>query len=255
MYQNLRVEKSQNICRITLNHPPVNAWNLAMMEEFEAAVKDTEDDGSIRVLVITGAGAKCFSAGFDIRDAANAIKISAIGKELWTRLDQFSKPVIAAINGFAMGGGFELALSCHFRIMVDNPKATIGLTELNLGIIPGWGGTQRLTHLVGRSKALEMILFSKRIDAREALDLGVINSISSAETLLEDAMEMAQVLAKRPPLAVGSVLKAMTALEYEGMRAGLEAEQQGNLVVAKSKDRVEGFTAFLEKREPVFKGE
>lgn len=255
-YRNLRVEKKQSICLITLNHPPVNAWNLAMMQEFEAAVIDAQNDDSIRVVVITGAGEKCFSAGFDIRDAANALKISGIGKALWTRLDQFSKPVIAAINGFALGGGFELSLSCHFRIMVDNPDATVGLTELNLGIIPGWGGTQRLTRLVGRSKALEMILFSQRIGAAEALDLGLMNSLSSADNLMGDAMAMAKVLAKRPPLAVASVLKAISARDYEGgMHAGLEAEQQGNLTVSASKDRLEGFNAFLEKREPVFKGE
>lgn len=254
-YQNLLVEKSQNVCLITLNHPPVNAWNLAMMEEFEAAVTAADADNDIRVLVITGAGEKCFSAGFDIKDAANALKISSIGKALWTRLDRFSKPVIAAINGFALGGGFELTLSCHFRIMVDNPKATVGLTELNLGIIPGWGGTQRLTRLAGRSKALEMILFSKRLNAQEALALGLINATASAETLLDETMAMARILAGRPPLAVASVLKAMTALDYEDMTAGLKAEHEGNLVVAESKDRLEGFTAFLEKRDPVFKGE
>ena len=168
-YQNLAVEKNQSVCIITLTHPPVNAWNLSMMEEFEAAVSDVEADPDVRVLIITGAGEKCFSAGFDVSDAVNAMKITGIARSLWKRLDCFTKPVIAALNGFAFGGGLELALCCHFRLMVDNPEASIGLTELNLGIIPGWGGTQRLTQLVGRSKALELILFSKRINADEAL--------------------------------------------------------------------------------------
>jgi len=164
-------------------------------------------------------------------------------------------PVIAAINGFALGGGLELALCCQFRIMADAPKVMLGLTELNLGIIPGWGGTQRLTRLVGRSKALELILFSERIDAGKALELGIVNQLSTADALMDDAMAKAQILAKRPPLAVASVLEAMTAMDYEGMNAGLMAEEQGSLVVGASKDREEGFKAFLEKREPLFKGE
>lgn len=254
-YTSLTVEREGPVSVLTLDHPPVNAWNLAMMEEFESAVSSLENDSDVRALVVTGAGEKCFSAGFDVSDAANAHRISPIGRELWTRIDRFPKPVIAAINGFALGGGFELALSCHFRIMTDNPGSTVGLTELNLGIIPGWGGTQRLTRLVGRGKALDLILFSKRIDARQALALGLIDRIASAETLMEDALEMARFLASRPPLAVAAVLKATAAFDYEGMTAGLAAEEEGSAAVGRSKDREEGFRAFLEKREPVFKGE
>lgn len=207
------------------------------------------------MLILTGAGEKCFSAGFDVSDAANSHVTSPKGRALWTRIDQFSKPVIAAINGFAMGGGLELALCCHFRIMVDDPKATVGLTELNLGIIPGWGGTQRLTRVVGKAKALDMILFSKRIDAQEALGIGLINQISTREKLMDDAVAFADILAKRPPLAVGAVLKAISAFDYNGMESGLEVERQGSAIVGQSKDRVEGFSAFLEKRAPQFTGE
>ena len=253
-FDNLIVEKKDHITILTLNHPPVNAWNLGLMEDFEKAVGEIETDRDVRVLIITGAGEKCFSAGFDVSDAANSHITSPKGRDLWTRLDRFSKPVIAAINGFAMGGGLELALSCHFRIMVDDPKATIGLTELNLGIIPGWGGTQRLTRVVGKAKALDMMLFSKRIDAREALAIGLINQISTKDKLMADALAFADVLAKRPPLAVGAVLKAVSAFDYSGLEAGLKAEEEGSAVVGKSKDCVEGFTAFLEKREPVFTG-
>ena len=254
-YENLTVETKDYISVITLNHPPVNAWNLVMMEEFESAISTLETDNNIRVLVITGSGEKCFSAGFDVSDAANAHKIGPKGRALWTRIDQFSKPVIASINGFALGGGLELALSCHFRIMTDKPEVTIGLTELNLGIIPGWGGTQRLTRLVGRTKALELILFSRRIDAAEALSLGLINKITPTERLMDDALEMAQFLAGRPPLAVKAVLNAISAFDYDNMHAGLEAEEQGSALVGKSKDREEGFAAFLAKRQPVFRGE
>ena len=254
-YDNLIIEKHGHIAILTLNHPPVNAWNLGLMEDFEKAVGEIETDRDVRVLIITGGGEKCFSAGFDVSDAANSHITSPKGRDLWTRLDRFSKPVIAAINGFAMGGGLELALSCHFRIMIDDPKATIGLTELNLGIIPGWGGTQRLTRVVGKAKALDMILFSKRIDAKEALSIGLINQISTKDRLMDDALSFAEILAKRPPLAVGEVLKAVSAFDYSGMEAGLKAEEEGSAVVSNSKDCIEGFTAFLEKREPVFTGE
>lgn len=254
-YDNLILEKRDHICIITLNHPPVNAWNLGLMEDFGKAIDEIENDKDVRVLILTGAGEKCFSAGFDVSDAANSNKISPKGREIWTRLDRFPKPVIAAINGFAMGGGLELALSCHFRIMIDDPKATVGLTELNLGIIPGWGGTQRLTRLVGKAKALDMILFSKRMGAKEALSIGLINQISTKDNLMEDAMAFAVVLAKRPPLAVGAVLRAVSAFDYSGLDAGLKVEQEGSAIVGKSKDCVEGFTAFLEKRDPVFTGE
>jgi enoyl-CoA hydratase/carnithine racemase len=254
-YKNLNLVKENHIGIITLDHPPVNAWNLGLMEDFEKAIDEIENDRGVRVLIITGAGEKCFSAGFDVSDAANSHITSPKGRELWTRLDQFPKPIIAAINGFAMGGGLELALSCHFRIMIDDPKATVGLTELNLGIIPGWGGTQRLTRIVGKAKALDMILFSKRIDAGEALTIGLINQISTKDKLMDDTLAFAESLTKRPPLAVSAVLKAISTFDYKGLEEGLKVEQEGSAIVGKSKDCAEGFSAFLEKRDPVFTGE
>ena len=255
VYENLIVEKKDHIRIITLNHPPVNAWNWGMMADFEKAVNDVENDPEVRVLIITGGGEKAFSAGFDLSDSVNSHKTSPKGRELWTKLDRFSKPVIAAINGHVLAGGMELALSCHFRILVDDPKLNLGLTELNVGIIPGWGGTQRLTRIVGKAKALDMILFSKRVTPQEALECGLVNQLSTADKLMEDAMAFAEILVKRPPLAVGCVLKAVSAGEYEGFGQGLKVEEEGSGIVGKSQDRVEGFTAFLEKREPVFKGE
>jgi len=255
VYENLIVEKKGHICIITLNHPPVNAWNWGMMADFEKAVNEVENDKEVRVLIITGGGEKAFSAGFDLSDSANAHKTSPKGRELWTRLDRFSKPVIAAINGHVLAGGLELALSCHFRIMVDDPKLNIGLTELNVGIIPGWGGTQRLTRIVGKAKALDMILFSTRINPRQALEAGLANQLAPSDKLMDTALEFAEKLVKRPPLAVGCVLKAIATGEYEGFEQGLKAEEEGSATVGQSKDRVEGFTAFLEKREPVFSGE
>jgi enoyl-CoA hydratase/carnithine racemase len=253
--ENIILEKRGNVSIVTISHPPANAWNLATMEEFERVIDAVEQDKETRVIIITGAGEKSFSAGFDVSDAANASKTSPKGRALWTRIDRFSKPIIAAINGFAFGGGLELAMACHFRIMVDHPKVLVGLTELNLGIIPGWGGTQRLPLLVGRSKALDMILFSKRIGAQEAMKIGLINQISAPGNVVEDALAFAQKLAERPPIALSCVLKAMAAGVYEGLEQGLRVEEEGSARVRETKDCIEGFTAFLEKRQPVFRGE
>ncbi len=253
--ENIILEKMDRIAVATIDHPPANAWNLATMLEFETVVDDLESDKNVRVVVITGGGEKCFSAGLDVSDAANSRETGSKGRELWRRIDRFPKPVIAAINGFALGGGLELAISCHFRIMADAPKALLGLTELNLGIIPGWGGTQRLPRIVGKAKALDMILFSKKMNAKEALEIGLVNQISPPEKLMEDVLAFAGELAQRPPIAVGCVLRAISAGEYSGLDKGLEVETEGSAIVSRSKDRMEGFTAFLEKRDPVFTGE
>lgn len=254
-YENIILERRDNVAIINLNHPPVNAFNLATAVDFEGAINEMESDKNVRVVIITGSGEKCFSAGFDVSDAANSGKISPKCRTLWRRIDRFPKPVIAAINGFALGGGLELAMSCHFRIMVDVPEAKVGLTELNLGIIPGWGGTQRLPRLVGKAKALDMILFSKKIGAQEALEVGLINRVSVPGKLIDDALEFAGRLAERPPIAVSCILKAISTGIYEGLDEGLKVEAEGSALVATTKDAAEGFTAFLEKRDPVFKGE
>jgi enoyl-CoA hydratase/carnithine racemase len=253
--ENIMLEKKGHIAIITIDHPPANAWDLATMLEFETVVDDLENDKEVRVVVLTGAGENCFSAGFDVSDAANSHETSPKGRELWRRIDRFPKPVVAAINGFALGGGLELAMCCHFRIMADAPKVLLGLTELNLGIIPGWGGTQRLPLIVGKAKALDMILFSKKINAKEALDIGLVNQISFPEKLMEDALAFADRLTQRPPIAVSCVLKAISTGTYQGIDEGLKVEAEGSTVVGQSKDCVEGFTAFLEKRDPVFTGE
>lgn len=254
-YETMLLDIKDHIAVLTINRPPANTWNLAAMLDLEKVLDEVENDKNVRVVVLTGTGEKCFSAGFDVTDAANSAETGPKGQALWRRVDRFSKPIVAAINGHALGGGLELAMSCHFRIMADSPKAKIGLTELNLGIIPGWGGTQRLMRIVGENKALEMILFSKRLAAAEALEMGIVNRIAPPENLMDEVLAFAAVLAKRPPIAVACVLKAMTAGIYEGMDKGLEVELEGSATVGASKDAIEGFTAFLEKRDPVFKGE
>lgn len=252
--QLVSLENKDHIAVITLNNPPANAWGLAMGEAFGAILDLVESDGEVRVVVITGGEAKCFSAGYDVTDAPNSAVTSPMVRALWRRLDRFEKPIICAMNGHALGGGLELALSCHFRVMTDNPKAMVGLTELNLGIIPGWGGTQRLARVVGRAKALNMILFSQRLNAQEALEAGLVDRVVPAAELMAEVMAMAQVLAERPPIAVRWVLKAFAAGLYEGLDPGLDTEADGSLAVRETEDRAEGFAAFLEKRKPEFKG-
>ncbi len=252
---NILMAVKDHIATVTINRPLANSWSLAALEDFEKALDAIEADQNIRVVVLTGAGEKCFSAGFDVSDAANAVKAGTMGQELWTRVDRFSKPIIAAINGHALGGGLELALSCHFRVMRDSPKAKVGLTELNLGIIPGWGGTQRMLRTVGRQKALDLILFSKRLTAAEALENGLVDYVFPPERFMDEVYAMAQTLAERPPIALRCVLNALTAGIYGGMEAGLAKEIEGSATVGASKDCIEGFTAFLEKRPPKFTGE
>ena len=248
-------EKENGIVTVTFNRPEVhNALNNDMVEGLGKALDDVENDPSSRALILTGAGEKYFSAGFDVKDAANSPKISPKARALWRRIDRFEKPVIAAINGIAMGGGLELALSCHFRIMADIHKPVLGLTELNLGIIPGWGGTQRLTQVIGKAKALDMILFGKTVNAHEALSMGLVNQVCPPDQLIPHALMFAEKLAKRPPIAVSCVLRAISAGIYEGFEQGLKVEEEGSAIVRGSEDRKEGFAAFLEKREPVFRG-
>ncbi|MDO9262538.1 MAG: enoyl-CoA hydratase-related protein, partial [Desulfosalsimonadaceae bacterium] len=246
-YDHFIFEKKDAIGIITINRPPANSWSFAALEEFEKILDVMESDADVRVIVITGAGDKCFSAGMDVSDAAKSPGIGDKGTSVWRKVDQFPKPIIAAINGHALGGGLELALSCHFRIMADAPKAKVGLTELNLGIIPGWGGTQRLYRVVGKAAALDMILFSKRIDAKQALAIGLVNQITASESLMDEALAFAGRLALRPPIAVSCVLKAISAGIYEGLDKGLDVEREGSRTVAASQDAIEGFTAFFEK--------
>ncbi|WP_027358076.1 enoyl-CoA hydratase/isomerase family protein [Desulforegula conservatrix] len=252
---NVLLDKKNHVAIVTINRPSANSWNLGAMEDFQKVLDDVEADKNVRVVIITGAGDKCFSAGFDVSDAGNAVKTAAMGRDLWRRVDRFPKPVIAAMNGHALGGGLELALCCHFRIMANDNGAKTGLTELNLGIIPGWGGTQRLMMATGKQKALDMILFGHRLSAEEALAAGMLNDTAPVADLMNKAMDLATKLAARPPLAVTGVLKAMSAGIYEGVDAGLKVEEEMSNVAMNSKDAVEGFTAFLEKRPAVFTGE
>lgn len=252
---NIILEKSGHIAVLTLNHPPVNTFNLATILDMEKAVQEIEDDREIRVMIITGGGEKGFSAGFDVTDAANGDELLDKGHKLWRQIELFPKPVIACLNGFTFGAACELALCCHFRIMEKRDGSIIGLPELNLGMIPTWGGTQRLPRLVGKSKALELILLGEKITPEEALEINLVNRVSESKRVMEDAMELALELAKRPPLAVASTLKTVGMALDTDIDDGIKVEITEMKKLQASTDIIEGFIAFMEKRDPVFKGE
>jgi enoyl-CoA hydratase/carnithine racemase len=253
-YNNIIVTTKDFVSTITLNRPPANSVNLGLREDLNQAVMELEQSKDTRVVIITGAGDKGFSAGMDVTDVANLDK-GPNGNDIFNRIERFPKPVIAAINGYALGGGCELALVCHFRFMTDNPKAVIGCPELNLGIIPGWGGIQRLPRVLGKSKALDMIFFSKRLSGQEALAIGLVDRVVPAANLMKEAMDFALALTKRPPLAIRAVLDGINVGLEKGLEEGLRVDREWVKKLTQSKDAAEGITAFLERREPVFKGE
>jgi len=256
-YDTLILEKEGAVGIITLNRPPVHPFNYPAITNLGKAMDELIQDKNIRVIIITGAGDKAFSAGFDIASFADPMGtwMPRSGHDVYNKIERSPKPVIAAVNGFALGGGFELALACHFRIMVDAEKAVLGLPEINLGIIPGWGGTQRLPRLIGRTRALEIALMGKRINAKEAYEWGLLNKISKPGEVLKDAKEYAVALSKRAPLALKAILNAMVLGQDTNMYAGIEIELAGSAIVQTSKDAMEGMTAFMEKREAKFIGE
>jgi enoyl-CoA hydratase/carnithine racemase len=252
-YTTITMEIKDFIACITLNRPPTNSINLGMREDLHAAFTAIENDPNVRVVILTGAGEKGFSSGMDVTDVANLYN-GPDAIDLYNRIDRFPKPVIAMINGYALGGGCELALTCHFRFMTDAPKAVIGCPEVNLGITPGWGGIQRLARLLGRPRALELILFSKRLSAQEALVIGLVDRVFPAGELVSGTMQFAQDLAKRAPLAVSSILKGMITGIEKGIDEGIKVDRECTKMLAQSEDAKEGFVAYMQKREPVFKG-
>ena len=258
MYKMLKYEKKESIGVLTINRPDkLNAISNELTEELEVFLDDIEKDQEVRVLVITGAGEKAFVAGADIqelvdRDALIGRKISRKRQEVFSRIENLSIPVIAAVNGYALGGGLELALACSIRICSE--RAQFGAPEVKLGIIPGDGGTQRLPRLVGLGRAMEMILTGDFIDSQEAYRIGLVNKVVPHEALLEKVMELAEKIARRPPLAVKYAKEAVNrSLEGDSV-SGYALESYLHALACTTEDKKEGVAAFLEKRKGTFKG-
>lgn len=258
-FENLLLDRDGAVAVITINRPKVlNALNSQTIDELRRATLEVKHDAAVRVLVITGAGEKSFVAGADINELA--VQRPAQGKEhalrgqhVFDLVENLGKPVIAAINGFALGGGCELALACTIRIAADT--ARLGQPEINLGIIPGYGGTQRLPRLVGKGVALDLLLTGRQITAQEALQIGLVTRVVPAADLLPEARRMAAELATKAPIAVQYIIEAVNrGLEQPFDKAAfLEATLFG--LVASTGDMREGTAAFLEKRKPAFTGE
>jgi len=249
----------ERVAILTIDHPPVNAFDRPTMTDLAGALDEVLENPEVRAVVVTGAGQMAFVAGADINELRAVAgqsdivrELSLTGQAVFSRIERAHKPVIAAINGVCLGGGLELAMACHMRIAGD--RVRLGQPEINLGIIPGWGGTQRLSRIVGRAKAIELILSGDAITAQEAYRLNLVNRVVPAGEVLKTAKDLARKLAAKPGVAVAAALQAID----QGLEMPLDEalRHEANLFahLAETEDMREGVTAFLEKRQPQFKG-
>jgi enoyl-CoA hydratase len=257
-FENILVAKENGIGQITINRPSkLNALNVATIQELHNAFESLENDTDVRVIIITGEGEKAFVAGADISEFANfsieeGAQLAAQGQALlFDFVENLKKPVIAAVNGFALGGGLELAMSCHFRIASDNAK--MGLPEVSLGVIPGYGGTQRLPQLIGKGRAMEMIMTAGMISAEEAHRFGLVNYVVPQAELLDFTKGIAAKIMRNSPFAIGRAIKCVNANFKDGVN-GFETEIRNFGKCFGTEDFKEGTTAFLEKRKAEFTG-
>lgn len=257
MFQTLLTNLENGIYTITINRPDkLNTLNKNVFDDLSAVLDEIKNNDEIKSVIITGAGPKAFVAGADISEFGglnkkDAMALARRGQDVFLRIENSSKPIIAAVNGFALGGGCELAMSCHFRVASDNAK--FGQPEVNLGLIPGYGGTQRLVQLIGKGKALELLMSAAMIDANEAKQLGLVNYVTTAETLLEQTIKVLTLINSKAPLAIAACIKAANAVFDETKNGySVEIEEFGNAFA--TEDMKEGTTAFLEKRKAVFVG-
>jgi enoyl-CoA hydratase/carnithine racemase len=254
-FETLQFAREESFAIITLNRPPANAISETLMRELNTALTSVEDDDSVRVVIITGAGDRIFCAGADLGSAFSGGDVDTFirfGNSVVRRIERFPKPVIAAMNGHALGGGCEIAMACHFRLLKET--ARMGQTESNLGIIPGFGGSQRMPRLIGRTKALEFLVLGTQVSAQECLALGLVNRLTKEGETLNDARALAREIAKRPPIATRLIIEAVD----EGLEApidkAIDVEIRAFLKSLKTEDAAEGIQAFFAKREPHFKG-
>lgn len=257
-YENLLINTEAQVAFITINRPTkLNALNKATIDELHNAFKNLEQDKKVKVVILTGSGEKAFVAGADISEFANfsekeGEKLAAKGqKRLFDFIENLSTPVIAAVNGFALGGGLELAMACHFRLASHN--ARMGLPEVSLGVIPGYGGTQRLPQLIGKGRAMEMILSAGMIDSAKALQFGLVNYVVEQEHLMDLCKKFAAKISNNSPVAIGYAIKAVNA-GFNNSINGFKTEIEAFGSCFGTADFKEGTTAFLEKRKAKFPG-
>jgi len=254
-YTNLIVTKEGNVGIVQLNRPKVlNALNSELMTELVDALEELDRSQDIRVIILTG-GPNVFAAGADLREMVETTPVELIlGRrfELWDRIRRIAKPIIAAVTGFCLGGGNELAMNCD--IILASETATFGQPEVNVGIMPGAGGTQRLTRAVGKYKAMEMILTGNSISAEEAYRLGLVNRVVPRERVMEEARKVAKEIASKPPISIRAAKEAILRAQDTTLELGLEFERKAFFMLFATDDRKEGMKAFLEKRKPTFKG-
>ena len=255
-YQNILIKKNESVQIITINRPKqLNALNKQTINELNTAILKAEKDASVRVIVITGAGEKAFIAGADIKEFASfskeeGKKLSKEGhQKLFNLIEKLSKPVIAAVNGFALGGGLELAMAAHIRVASEN--ALLGLPEVSLGVIPGYGGTQRLAQLAGKGKAMELITTASMISSKEALKIGLVNHFVDQTELMPFCLKIAGKICKNSPNAIQNAINAINA-NYADGTDGFETEIEAFGNCFGTKEFIEGTSAFLEKRKPNF---
>ena len=258
MYQSLLTSLENNIFTITINRPDkLNALNKTVLEELSLAIDEVINNAEIKSAIITGAGPKAFVAGADITeflslDAAGGKALAQKGQDLvFSKIENCTKPIVAAVNGFALGGGCELAMSCHFRVASENAK--FGQPEVNLGLIPGYGGTQRLVQLIGKGKALELLMSAAMIDANEAKQLGLVNYVTAPDALLDHTKQILSVINSKAPLAVAACIKSANAV-FDETKNGFEVEVGEFGKCFGTADMKEGVSAFLEKRKANFTG-
>ena len=255
MYSTIKTNLDNSIFTITINRPEkLNALNKTVFNELAKAIDEVYNTDSIGAVVITGEGPKAFVDGADISEFLeieddNASEFSSRGQQVFFKIENCPKPVIAAVNGFALGGGCELAMACHFRLASENAK--FGQPEVNLGIIPGYGGTQRLSMLVGKGKAMELIMSGNMINANEAKELGLVNYVTTSEELLPKTIELLNVILTKSPNAISKAIAAVNSFDHTIRGFEKEAELFGETF--RSEDKKEGISAFLEKRKPQFK--
>jgi enoyl-CoA hydratase/carnithine racemase len=255
--QNARYTVEDRIAIITLDHPPVNALDSQTVKDLDAALDMALTDEEAKVVIITGAGRRAFSTGADIneinqiRDADHTEELLRAGHRVFSKIETSKKPIIAAINGICLGGGLEMAMACHVRVARD--RARIGQPEINLGVIPGWGGTQRLPRIVGPSKAAEMILTGDPITAQEAYRLGLVNKVVPGDDVLEEAKGLARKIAAKSAVAIGCAMEAIERGRHLPLAEAMEVEIEGWHSLVDSEDMKEGLRAFLQKRQPQFK--